>query len=549
MLWMHQQPFDHCRAVEKRLHDRHRNEGYHLPRLKVDDPYIIPLLVSTPSSIIKIRNHLVNGKVPGTVIQIEVANRAMSASTCCAVDPTVHDRPSLPKTLAQTSLHVNMNRIIIHIDMNSYFASVEQQANPFLRGKPIGVTGKSQERSVITTASIEAKRLGVKTAMSTWEAKKILPSLILISGDPEKYSEITHRFNAIYRDFTPRLQYFSVDETFLDVTEEAEDYLGATMMAQAIRQRLYDECGERITASIGIGPNRLMAKLASESVKPNGLTVALPHQVLDLLDHSELRDLCGIGPRIEHRLHDMGLKTFTQIRECDPKRLEEEFKSYGRWLHEAAWGRESDAVIAAVDKFGIVARMSPLLPRSGIPLRGTRGTTGGYDDDPKSVGHSYTLPADVTDVRIAKRYLLGLCDKVAWRLRRDGLRARCVHAYVRYGDFSGEHQSKRFKEAKNDGLELYKICWEMMRSWDGVRDIIERVEHAKPIRFVGLSTSQLTRGPQQIPLFKKERNIISALSSLDKIQTRYGSKAWSRASLIPIEFKNRSSGFHFDHEM
>jgi len=122
------------------------------------------------------------------------------------------------------------NRIYLHIDMNSYFASVEQQANPFLRGKPIGITGKRDDnethrwsphnpipRSVIATASREAKKLGVKTAMSTWEAKRICPSLILYPGDPEKYSDIMHRFNAIYRGFTHRVEPFSVDESFLDV--------------------------------------------------------------------------------------------------------------------------------------------------------------------------------------------------------------------------------------------------------------------------------------------------------------------------------------------
>lgn len=140
------------------------------------------------------------------------------------------------------------NRIYIHIDMNSYFASVEQQANPFLRGKPIAITGKrydgqEQTRSVVTTASIEAKSLGVKTAMSTWEAKRICPSLLLYPGDPEKYSAITHRFNNIFHEFTHIVDQFSVDESFLDVTEAAGDYLGASFIAQAIRMRLREDCG------------------------------------------------------------------------------------------------------------------------------------------------------------------------------------------------------------------------------------------------------------------------------------------------------------------
>ena len=135
------------------------------------------------------------------------------------------------------------DRIIMHIDMNSYFASVEQQVNPFLRGKPIGVSGKSfdpsrsdkAQRTIIATASREAKKLGVKTAMSTWEAKRICPSLIIVPGDPQKYAEITHRFVSLLHEFTNRVEQASVDECYLDVTNDARDYFGATIMAQAMR--------------------------------------------------------------------------------------------------------------------------------------------------------------------------------------------------------------------------------------------------------------------------------------------------------------------------
>lgn len=407
-----------------------------------------------------------------------------------------------------------MNRIIIHIDMNSYFASVEQQANPFLRGKPIGITGKRAEagdynRSIITTASIEAKRLGVKTAMSAWEAKKICPSLLLIAGDPEKYSELMHRFNKVYREFTHLVQQFSIDESFLDITDTAKDYLGATLMAQMIRYRLREELGERVTASIGIAQNKLMAKLACESVKPNGLTVLRPGNEIPFLDTRALQDLCGIGPRIYRRLNRLGIRNFRELREYPAEGLIAEFKSYGLWLHRAAHGIDD----------------SPVDPR---------------EDEPKSVGHSYTMPAGADDEHAARRYLLCLADKVAWRLRRDGYQAHCITAYIRYGDFTGVGKQRRFKEPIMDGLSLFKIAWGLIEE---VRDDM------KPIRLVGLSASQLTNGGEQQPLFKKERKMMNILPALDKIQTRYGTNAWTRASLLPIEFKPRSSGFHFDHEV
>ncbi|MBI4435498.1 DNA polymerase IV [Candidatus Uhrbacteria bacterium] len=418
----------------------------------------------------------------------------------------------------------NTARIILHIDMNSYFASVEQQANPFLRGKPIGITGKNQERSVVATASIEAKALGVKTAMSTWEAKKVCPSIILWPGDPEKYSDIMHRFNAIYESFTPNVEPFSVDESFLDITEEAEDYFGATCMAQAIRSRLYEELGEHITASIGIAPNKLMAKLACETVKPNGLTVVRPHEILDLLDRSELEDLCGIGPRIKERLNALGIANFKQLREFPRENLEREFHSYGTWLHEAALGRVASAPLLFKEGLGVVTSQQ----------------------EAKSYGHSYTLPQNTSDPRVLKRYLFGLADKVGWRMRRDGVVARRVTAFVRFGDpstslgtgFSSHGEQRTFQEPTADGMHLFQIAWKILEP-------ISLVD----VRLVGLSTSILSGDPTQPSLFKKERNMTSVLSALDELQHRYGSGIWKRGATLQTEFKSRSSGFHFDHEI
>ena len=412
--------------------------------------------------------------------------------------------------------------------MNSYFASVEQQANPFLRGKPIAITGKrynneEQTRSVVTTASIEAKKLGVKTAMSTWEAKRICPSLILYPGDPEKYSTITNRFNSIFKEFTDKVDQFSVDESFLDVSEEAEDYFGATFIAQSIRIRLMEDCGAHITASIGIASNKLIAKLAGESVKPNGLTVVFPHQIINFIDTCKLQDLCGIGPRIEARLNNLGIFTFKQLREFSLEQLENEFKSYGLWLHEAAHGRENFAFTSSVQK-GVV----------GSKITSKR------DLVPKSVGHSYTLPHDTYDTLEMKRYLLTLSDKVAWRLRRDGFLARRVKVFVRYGDFSDEGQQHLFQEPTADGLKIFKNA--LM--------ILKRIYNPdNPVRLIGVSVSELSDGPEQPSLFIKERKMSAVIQALDSIQHRYGMNSWTRAVLLHTEIKSRSSGFRFDHEI
>ncbi len=405
--------------------------------------------------------------------------------------------------------------------MNSYFASVEQQANPFLRGRAIGVSGKQfdhsradqAQRTIVAAASREAKKLGIKTAMSTWEAKRILPSLIIVSGDPEKYSEITNRFNAIFHEFTNIVEPFSVDESFLDVTETAKDYFGATMIAQTIRERLREECGEYITASIGIAPNKLVAKLASESHKPNGLTVVKPDNVLDFVASQALENICGIGPSLKSRIEEIGVHTLLELRTCSLEMLVKVFKNTGYWLYDVARGLDE----------------SPVKDE---------------DSHPKSVGHSYTLPSDTTSVRKIQRVLLGLCEKVAWRLRRDGFLAGQVTTCVRFKHLDGFSAQHRFNEPIADGLDLFKIAWNIISSSQRTD-----TSQSRSIRLIGISASALTRNPEQPSLFLNRQKMRLVTNALDAIQTRYGSGSWTRASLLDVEFRARSSGWHYDHEI
>ncbi|MFH1315758.1 MAG: DNA polymerase IV, partial [Candidatus Uhrbacteria bacterium] len=300
-------------------------------------------------------------------------------------------------------------------------------------------------------------------------------------------------------------------EAFLDVSEQTEDYMGATIMAQMIKARIKEECGERVTCSIGVAPNKLLAKLASEIEKPDGLIVIKPKDIPRLLGLVELRDFCGIGHGIEKRLNMLGIYSVEQLQHFPVSQLVEEFKSYGFWLHSASHGRDQSIV-------------------------GT-DTRKGVKSGPKSIGHSYTFPHDLWDPLEMKRGLLGLAEKVGWRLRRDGFISREVSTYIRYGDFTGVGKIKRFHEATNNGLQLLRIAW----------SLIEQVRNdTKPIRLLGISAGRLSRGTEQVSLFPQEQKIQTVMSALDQIQTRYGNKAWTRASLLGIEFKERSSGFHFD---
>ncbi|KKW44950.1 MAG: polymerase IV protein [Parcubacteria group bacterium GW2011_GWA2_56_7] len=402
-----------------------------------------------------------------------------------------------------------MKQIILHIDMNSYFASVEQQANPFLRGKPIGVTGKKHTRSVVAAASTEAKRLGVKTAMSTWEARGICPSLLLVEGDPKKYSDITARFLKIFHAYTPNVEQFSIDEAFLDVTGEAEDFLGAVIMAKSIKEDLRTECGEWITCSIGIAPNKLLAKMASRHQKPDGITVVKEKDIPAFLSLSRLEDVCGIGPRILRRLNALGIYTFAHLQKTSKTTLIQEFKQYGTWLWLVALGEDGEPVEA-------------------------------IDDPPKSMGHSYTVPRDLTSPRDMKRVLLALADRVAWRLRRDGYVAFGVAGHIRYNDFSHAGGSERFHHPIEEGGILARLCW----------NIIERHRHPdKPVRLIGVTAIMLQPKNAQSSLLSGDQKIQKLFCALDHLQRVFGPRSWTRASLIHTRFKERSSGFHYDHDL
>lgn len=425
-----------------------------------------------------------------------------------------------------------MSRIILHLDFNSFFASVEQQANPFLRGKPIAIAGKGSEsidigqtnigkqrinlndlrfkRSVVTTASREAKQLGVTTAMATWEARKICSELLVIPGDPHKYSEITQRFVAILRRHGDKVELFSADEAFVDATYAAGDWMGAIILAQRIRDDIRRECGNTCTVSIGIAPNKLIAKLASEAVKPNGLTCLSPDKVTDFILTRPLEAFCGIGPRIAKRLERIGITSVATLRKATLHTLTEHFKpSYGNFLYYAARGISDDNV---------------------------------QDEEqpPKSIGHSYTFPENILTEAEARNNLLTLCDRVAIRMRKQGFVATHLSAYIRYSDFASIGAGKHFNEPFTDGLEIFKAAWALLK---------HKVDINKGIRLMGISAAGLLTCPMPQAIFRKDERMHRTLTSLDKLTDRYGIGVWRRASTMKTVLKERVSGWHYDHEL
>lgn len=384
-----------------------------------------------------------------------------------------------------------MKKIILHIDFNSYFATVEQQANPRLRGKPIGVTGGDREkRTVIGAASVEAKKFGVKTGMPIWEALKLCPHLILVPGDSDKYLETTKRFLTIIKDYSPNVEIFSIDEVFMELTLDID----AFKVAFEIKSRIKEEIGEYITCSIGISYNKLLAKLAGSLQKPDGL-VSIPNQseAIKILDQIELDEVCGIGRRIKKRLNNMGIFNFPQLRKIPLEMLLASFKSYGQVLYNMCYGIDHSLITPFFQK-----------------------------EEVKSVGHRHTIDHDTNDLVEIKQILLKLTELVARRLRSKNLVGRTIHCWIRNSDFSAQGMQATISYTC-DGLDIFHASWK----------IFHQVWQKNKIRMIGVSISNLKPiNPQNLSLLPEASRRETMLQAIDKINNKYGEFMLQRGILL-----------------
>jgi DNA polymerase IV len=384
------------------------------------------------------------------------------------------------------------HRTVMHIDMNAFFASVEQSANPDLLGKPIAVVGGGG-RTVITTSSYEARAFGVKTGMAIWEGKRHCPELIVVIGDNKKYTYTSTKINEIFRDYTPEVEAFSIDESFLDITGSIKLFGSAESIAYLIKARIKHQFG--ITCSIGIAPNKLLAKLASDMQKPDGLTIIPPEKVKSVLEAMPIKELCGIGKNMDRMLKMMSIYTCGELGRCDEDRLTKKFGIVGRRLKQMGQGIDD----------------SPVVPY-------------GREDDVKSVGHSMTLERDISDPQEIRRFLLQLSEMVGSRARRYNVGGKTIHLYVRYADFfSSWGKQTSLKSFINLSDDIYKTAL----------GILETVQLEQPVRLMGVSLSNLKHQAEQLPLFVEDRKKLFATQAMDIINDRYGRAAVTYGTLLP----------------
>jgi len=372
------------------------------------------------------------------------------------------------------------HRIILHIDMDAFFISVEQRDDPSLRGKPAAVCG-SLSRSVVTSATYEARPYGIRAGMSTQEAKRRCPQLILVEGNHSKYTETAARIFSILKEYTPMVEVASIDEAYLDITQSLLLFQSPLHIATSIKNQIREH--EQLTCSIGIAPNKLLGKLGSRLKKPDGLVVIPEENVEEVLKDLPVSKLYGIGPKLTEELNSIGIFTCGQLGKFPVSVLSKRFGVIGERLHEMGLGLDD----------------SPVVPFD-------------EEDDAKSISHSVTLEEDTSDLNILRKVLLQLSEKVSKRMRREGFYGRRIAITVRYSDFFTFSKQKTLSKWMNSGNEIFKLASE----------IFESIPHPKPIRLLGVGVSLLKKEWCQLDLFERTDRKENLLKAMDRVNERFG---------------------------
>ena len=356
-------------------------------------------------------------------------------------------------------------RDILHLDMDAFYASVETLDNPALKGKPV-IVGGSERRGVVCAASYEARKFGVHSAQPTVTAKRLCPQGIFLPVRMERYREISETVFGIFRRFTPQVEAISLDEAFLDVTASTRLFGAPGEIAAKIKAAVREEV--QLTVSAGVASNKLVAKIASDLRKPDGLTVVRRGREREFLAPLPVGKLWGVGRVTQAALHRMGVETIGDLSRVAVGVLAKKFGKNGVLLHELSLGIDEREVAP--------------------------------DQEAKSIGGEETYSEDLVDLEAIRKEVLLLATKVASRMRRDGIKGKTATLKVKYHDFTLITRATTLAAATDDGGEIYRRVVALLPKTEaGVR----------PIRLLGVSLSNLSSGEgetlrgsaQQLPLF------------------------------------------------
>ncbi len=387
-------------------------------------------------------------------------------------------------------------RVILHVDMNAFYCSVHTAEEPDkYQGKPTAVAGSVELRKgIVVTSSYEARNRGVKTGMLVREALQKCPNLILISPDFYLYKQYSMAFMNIAYSYTPMLQATSIDECYLDITGSSQ-FGTPPQIAEQLQQRIWDEL--HLPCSIGIAPNKLLAKMASDMKKPKGISILRIRDMPKLLWDKPCGQLFGVGGKTSAKLVDMGIRTIGQLAAADEARLTARFGVMGSWLKQAANGIDHSPV--EIDR-----------------------------EVSKSIGHTTTLPADIQARDDIRRVMLNLSDQVCRRLRRQKLIAQTIQITIRTPDMKTITRSKSLAVPTETADEVYReACALYDRHW-GDR---------APVRLLGVSLQNLQPKEEaalQMDLFDYSRQPVKEQLNevMDKLRDKFGESAILTAGML-----------------
>ena len=383
---------------------------------------------------------------------------------------------------------------ILHVDMNAFFAACHQAQDPSLKGKPILVSGDpSSRRGIVLTASYEARAYNVKTAMPTGQALSLCPQALIIKPDFQLYSFYSQQVMIILSSYTPLVEQYSIDEAWLDVAGCERLFGPSGEIARRIKQHIKDELD--LTCSIGVAPTKILAKMASDLKKPDGLVVITKDNITSRIWPLPVDSLFGVGPQTAASLRNLGITTIGDLARFPAETLKRRFGTYGPYLVKLAQGEDD----------------SPVNPDS---------------DTVKSVGNSITLPQDAETRDEIETILLALAEEVGTRLRRRDLKGNTVTVTLKTPDFKLITRSRTYPTATNLTETIYNRACEIYR------------QHlaGRRVRLVGVTVSNITTPTNgtQLNLFSAEQDEKRArlAQTVDKVRTRFGDNSLVRARLL-----------------
>ncbi|MHB1463120.1 MAG: DNA polymerase IV [Armatimonadota bacterium] len=386
------------------------------------------------------------------------------------------------------------DRIIFLLDMDAFFASVEEREDPDLKGHPVIVVGSTSTRSVVCAANYEVRRYGVHSAMAYSRAMRLCPHAKVITAHPDIYRATSRRIFAICETFTDLVEISSIDECYLDMAPTAERFGGAVEAARALKNRIRTE--EKLTCTIGIAPNKMLAKLAAGMKKPDGLFRITAQDVPRLLAELPVGEINGIGGKTAEKLKSIGVTTAGSLATIDRSVLCRMFGKIGDWLADVSRGIDH----------------SPVVPYYNSPA-------------PKSVSNEHTLENNTHDMELLRRTLRSLSEQVASSLRKSGLSAKTVGLTLRYSNFERITRSKTLNDNTDDGLLIYQSILPLLGAV---------MKNSRSVRLIGVFTGNLTQGATQHGLFDNPK-LKSLTEAVDAMNDKLGKIAVKPASLVNID--------------